>query len=226
MPTNDAGTNSVTRKAAARQASATEVTSSTRGAQPDRRRVQILQESATLFDEFGYSATSMNDIADAVGVRKPTLYHYFDTKDEILFWLHEEFINTLIARQEQRMADEVPADRMVFEIMADILALMETHKGHVRTFFENHRELPERHRKSSIEKRNRYGRMLEDAIAQGTKDGSFRDVEPDLTALAVMGMVNWAYQWYLVGGSRTPRDIAAVFADLVLNGLAAGPARS
>ena len=191
----------------------------------DRRRAEILLQSAALFDEFGYNSTSMNDIADAVGVRKPTLYHYFDTKNEILYWLHEEFINTLIEQHEMRLADGVPADRMVVEIMADILALMETHKGHVRTFFENHRELPERHRKSSLEKRNRYRKILEDSIEQGTRDGSFRQVNPGLTALAIFGMVNWAYQWYRVGDSRTPGDIAAVFGDLVLNGLTAGPAR-
>jgi len=192
----------------------------------ERRRAEILEESARLFDRSGYNKTSMNDIAEAVGVRKPTLYHYFDTKDQILYWLHEEFINTLLTQQEARIAEQVPADLMVFEIMADILALMQTHKGHVRTYFENHRELPERHRTTSHEKRDRYRRMLEDAIAQGTKEGTFRHVDPGLTALAIFGMVNWAYQWYEIDGTRSPRDIATVFADLVLNGLTASPPRA
>ena len=80
----------------------------------DRRRRDILAKSAVLFDEFGYRETSMNDIADAVGVRKPTLYHYFDTKDEILFWIHEEFINTLIIEGRQVLeGDYIASDEVI-----------------------------------------------------------------------------------------------------------------
>ena len=189
----------------------------------DRRRKQILEQSALLFDSYGYNATSMNDIADAIGVRKPTLYHYFDTKDEILYWIHEEFINTLIDKQEQRIADGVAADDMVFEMMADILTLMETHRGHVRTYFEHHRELPEKRRKSSLAKRRKYRDMLQTCIAQGVQDGSFRNIDPTLASLAIFGMVNWSYQWYQVGGPRQPREVATAFYDMILNGLAPRP---
>jgi AcrR family transcriptional regulator len=187
----------------------------------DRKRREIIDRSADLFDEYGYRDTSMNDIADAVGVRKPTLYHYFKNKDEILYWIHEEFINGLVEAQEARVAAALPPEQIVREVMAEVLTLMQTHRGHVRTYFEHHRELDEQARAESLEKRLRYRRLLQDAISRGIDDGAFRAVDPALTALAVFGMVNWAYQWYQVDGPRTPDDIANQFADLLLGGLRA-----
>jgi len=190
-----------------------------------RRRAEIIESASHLFEEKGYAHTSMNDIADAVGVRKPTLYHYFDTKDEILYSLHEEVINPLLTKQEQRIADGVPADRMVLEIIADIMALVHEHKGHVRAYYENHRQLPERHRATSQEKRRRYQSMLEDALEQGMRDGTFRALDARLTSLAIFGTVNMAYQWYAADGSQSDRTIATMFYDLILNGLISPPLR-
>jgi AcrR family transcriptional regulator len=108
----------------------------------DERRQEIVRTAADLFDRAGYSSTTMEDIAHAVGIAKPTLYHYFKSKDEILFWIHEEFIDLLINRHEQRLQALLDPNQLLLEVMADILELMETHRGHVRVFFEHHRELP------------------------------------------------------------------------------------
>ncbi|GAA3985846.1 TetR/AcrR family transcriptional regulator [Thermobifida alba] len=188
----------------------------------DQRRRDIVATAADLFDRNGYVNTSMQDIARAAGIAKPTLYHYFTSKDEILCRIHEEFIDQLLSRHENRLAARLRPDQLVLEVMADILELMETHRGHVRVFFENHRELPEREQAEIRLKRDRYQTMVEETFAAGTAEGLFRDVDPRTAALALFGMCNWAYQWYRKDGTMRTRDLAYVFWDYLVHGVGAG----
>ena len=181
----------------------------------------MIREAASLFDRRGYHLASMEDIADAVGVRKPTLYHYFGSKDEILFWIHEEFIDQLIERQERRADAAMPVEQLVLEVMSDILELMDTHRGHVRVFFEHHRELPAAEHAAIAAKRATYEAAVAATIERGIEEGVFRPVDVKLATLALFGMCNWAYQWYRSEGPLRSREIAYVFWDVLLNGVGA-----
>lgn len=191
------------------------------GLAPPSRRHDVIQEAASLFDRRGYHATSMEDIAAAVGLRKPTLYHYFGSKDEILFWVHEEFIDLLIDRQERRAGAHMRPDQLMLETMGDVLELMETHRGHVRVFFEHHRELGDEEHAAIAVKRARYEAGVSAVIQRGVDEGLFRPIDVKLATLAVFGICNWAYQWYRHDGPLRSRDIAYVFWDLLQNGLGA-----
>jgi AcrR family transcriptional regulator len=182
------------------------------------KKQQILEKAAELFDKAGYHAVSVDELASAVGIRKPTLYHYFSSKDEILFGLHDVFIHLLIEKAEARPSSG-PASESLREMMADILELMHTHRGYVRVFFEHFRELPPDSQRIITEKRDLYENMVEATIRRGIADGEFRDLNPRLLALAVFGVCNWAYQWYRPSGPFRPPELAQFFADLLFNGL-------
>lgn len=179
----------------------------------------IVDRAAVLFDERGYHRVSMEDIAAAVGIRKPTLYHYVRSKDQILALIHHEFMSLVISRAEARQPlAMLPAQRLL-EFMADILELMHTHRGHVRVFFEHHRELPPAEQEAVREVRDRYERMVEDVIREGIARGDFRPTPSRLTTLALFGMCNWAYQWYRREGELRTREIAYTFWDVLMRGL-------
>lgn len=185
-----------------------------------KRRAEIVAAAAKLFDRVGYAQASLGDLAAAVGIAKPTLYHYFESKDEILFEIHDEFISLLTERHESRLAQGALAeDQLLLEVMGDILELMETHHGHVRTFFEHHRELNEEARREIRRKRDRYAAMVEQLIADGIERGIFRSTDPRLATLATFGICNWAYQWYRGDGRLRPREIAYYLWDFVVDGL-------
>jgi TetR/AcrR family transcriptional regulator, cholesterol catabolism regulator len=194
-------------------------------ASPRDVRDEIVKQAAALFDERGYHQASMEDIAEAVGLRKPTLYHYFKSKSEILFWIHEEFIDLLIDRHERRLRSPLGPEQMVLEIMADILELMDTHRGHVRVFFEHHRELPPEQHAAIARKRLVYRQAVTEVIQRGIDEGVFRPVDAKFATLALFGMCNWAYQWYRADGQLRSREIGYVFWDMLLRGLAAPDAR-
>jgi AcrR family transcriptional regulator len=183
------------------------------------RRKEIADAAAHLFDTSGYFTTSMEDIAGAIGIAKPTLYHYFRGKDEILFHIHDEFIGLLTSRHEARVGSGLPAVTELLNLMTDMLDLMQTHPGHVRAFFEHHRELPPERRSEVLVKRNAYMEVVESTIRRGIEQGDIREVNVPMTALAVFGMCNWAYQWFRPNGSLSTQEIARMFWDLVLEGL-------
>ncbi|WP_205751888.1 TetR/AcrR family transcriptional regulator [Cryptosporangium phraense] len=192
----------------------------------DDRRQEIITAAAELFDRSGYSQTTMDDIAKTIGIAKPTLYHYFRSKEEILSSIHEEFIDLLLEKEERRQRAGLPPEQMLLEVMVDILELMETHRGHLRVFFEHHRELPDAAQPDMRAKRDRYEEAVTRTIKAGVTSGVFRDLEPRLTALGLFGMCNWAYQWYRAGGPLQPREIAFQFWDIFVRGVAATPSRT
>src|SRR5258708_17822725 len=185
------------------------------------KRNQVVEKAAELFDAGGYHSTGVADIAAAAGISKPTLYHSLAGKDEILFWIHEEFMDELIARQEKRTRISMPPSASILELMADMLEMTETRPG-VRVFHEHLRELRDDQQQLVREKRERYQNMVEEVIRGGVASGELRDLDPRLSTLALFGMVNWDYQWLRPDGPFGSRVIAYFFCDVLLQGLAAG----
>jgi AcrR family transcriptional regulator len=191
------------------------------GTAADARRAEVVTLAAGLFDRNGYASVSMEQIAAAAGMAKPTLYHYFRAKDEILRGIHETFIDILLERQDERARlGLAPAD-LLLGAMTDIFGLMETHRGHVRAFFEHHRELPDAARTQIRVKRDRYEQLIRGAVTEGIRTGTFRDVDPDTATLAIFGACNWAYQWWRPGGRADPAHTAQKMWDLLIRGLTA-----
>lgn len=186
----------------------------------DQRRHDIVGRAADLFEASGYASSSMGQIGAAAGLAKPTLYHYFASKDEILFAIHDEFMSLLTDRMAARDGSTLSPTARVQAVIADILGLMQTHGGHVRVFFEHYRELPPERQAQIRVRRDKYEQEVQASIEEGIATGEFRTVDSRLTTLALFGMCNWAYQWYRVDGSRTPDQIAAEFADLLVHGMA------
>lgn len=195
-------------------------TTSPRTTVADGRRSAIVETAADLIQERGYHSNSMEEIAESVGLRKPTLYHYFKSKDEILFEIHNEMIDLILARQDARLSQDSTSRALLLNaLMKDIIELMESHPAHLRTFFEHHRELPDRYRQIISEKGMRFRGHLMASLEDGIAAEEFRDVDVELVALAVLGMCNWTYQWLDAGGERSTTDVTEGFWRIVMSGI-------
>jgi AcrR family transcriptional regulator len=190
------------------------------GSRPEEDKPALIVETAArLFDTAGYSNTSMDAIAKEVGLAKPTLYHYFRSKSDILIEIHETFIDPLIEAQLARLTQDATPKEQLVGAMTDILSLMESRRGHVRVFFEHHRELPPASKRSLVRRRARYQEMMVEIFRAGIEAGEFRPVEPEAAALAVFGMCNWAYQWWTPGKGLSPEEEAERFASMMIDGI-------
>jgi len=194
----------------------------TSGGTGNPRRAQIIEVAADLFDKWGYHETTMQAIADRTGIRKPSLYHYFGSKDELLVELHETLMTVVISRHLDRLqAGRLGPREELRAMMRDVIGLMDSHPGHLRIFFESYRELPSDARTSVAAQRSRYQQMVADVISAGKEIGEFGDVDPDLTSLAVLSLVNWTYQWFRRSGPLTTDEVADHFWSMLLNGIGA-----
>jgi AcrR family transcriptional regulator len=181
------------------------------------RRDEIVNKAALLFDSSAYSSTSMEDIATAIGIAKPTLYHYFKSKGEILFEIHGALIEHLLARHAVP-STSTPSERML-AIMEDILGLMQSHPGHMRVFFEHYRELPDEQKDIIHEKRAQFQEIVEQVITDGVKSGEFRNVDIRMTSFQILGACIWAYQWYIPNGRLKSHEIARLFYSQMMEGI-------
>ncbi len=188
--------------------------------QTQRRKREIIEGAARLFDRVGYHGVNMSMIAKAAGVKKPTLYHYIASKDEILFGLHELFIGTLRKNTDARIAAGLPPLEVLRAVVEDTFKLLHDFPGYVRAFFEHFRELSQKQRAEIAVKRDEYIGLVIGVIEQGMKAGVINKADPRLTAHCLFGIANWAYQWYSPRKDPHPEKVAAECWSIFMRGLA------
>ncbi|MDP9161939.1 MAG: TetR/AcrR family transcriptional regulator [Acidobacteriota bacterium] len=183
-------------------------------------RQQILRIAARLFQQQGYDGTSMNDIAAALNLSKGGLYHHFQSKDEILFNLmdhamditQERVINPVI-----KIADPEERLRMLIKLHIGVV-LSERDREITVMLHENH-PLPPSLRKRINGRKKDYVHFMEKLIAEvQRKRQSNGSVNPRAAAFALLGMINWIYQWYQPEGTLHEKELASQYAEILFAG--------
>jgi len=187
-------------------------------AKRERRRAQILRAALQACRERGYHATTLDHIAEHLGVRKTALYHYFPDKEAILYACHRESLAELnrIAAEARRLPG--PAARLRHLIVQHVRVMTDTLDGSPIAF-EVPALGPER-QAEIIAGRDAYERELRRIIDQGIRSGAFRRVDAKVAAFAILGAINWVARWYRAGGVLGADAIGAQFADQLVDGLA------
>jgi len=173
----------------------------------DEKRFDIIESCAALFDRVGYHGTSMQMLADEVGLGKPTLYHYFKSKDDILYEMHQLHIDALNGGLKADAEDpNVQPAELLERACTMTLRQIALHPGYVRAFMDHYAELEDAQRAEMRERRREYFDRITEIIESGMKKGQFEKVDPQLATLAFVGMCNWAYKWYPRMASETPPE--------------------
>ncbi len=182
---------------------------------------QILAQAVHIFKQKGYHATSVQDIANAVGLQKGSLYHYISSKEELLYRIFERGTGALTLRLKEILSsDAPPPDKLRLAIQAHVVALCEQLDTYT-VYLAERRTFSGRVQSRIRSEAERHARLLEDILRQGIEHGDWRPVDTKMTTHAILGMCNWMYQWYSPEGRLSPQAIADIFADLVINGLVA-----
>jgi AcrR family transcriptional regulator len=183
---------------------------------------KIFAEAVRIFREKGYHATSVQDIADAVGLQKGSLYHYISSKEELLFKIFARSTGALTHQLEAIIASsDSPTQKLRCAIEAHLTALCEQLDIYT-VYLSERRALSGRTQARVHAEGEQHARLLEQIIKEGITTKDFRAVDTKMTAHAILGMCNWLYQWYSPEGRLKPHEIAEIFSDLVIGGLARG----
>lgn len=194
----------------------------------DGRVEELRTVAARLFRGQGYDATSMQDIADEMGILKGSVYHYVRTKEDLLWMVVESPLRDLVREAEKILTDEsIPlGDRMMkgmeeharsFEIDYPYMFVIVAETGDA---------LAPARRRAFLELQSRYTAIWEHALEAGIKDGVLRaDLEVHTVCQAIFGMLNWMFRWFKPEQSLSATEVASTFGAILLQGISADPAR-
>lgn len=182
----------------------------------DAKTQAILDSAASLFAKVGYPNAKMQDIAKACGASKSMLYHYFPTKDDLLFAMLEEHLKKVISGLEEVAAQGGPV-RPRFEAFVQVYAQKSTQsrRRHV-TAMNDVKFLPKALQTPLLQ--------LEATVTDLTAE-MLRELNPGLTdavykpyAMLLLGMLNWTDYWYKPAGPMNPHELCERISRLYLKG--------
>ena len=185
----------------------------------DRQRDSILRSAARLFRERGFADTGMRDIAAAADLSAANLYHYFDSKNDLLFYCQDRALDRMLAavalaRQGSRSA----AERLHVVLSAHLQTLLDEIEG--ATAHLQIDSLPPSLRDVIVKKRDRYERALRRIIADGIRRGELVDMDPAVVARAMLGAMNWTVTWFRPDGPDTPIAVGEMISRFLVRGIA------
>lgn len=197
------------------------------GAAYKKRREEIIQAAALVFRSKGYRASTLADVAEAVGGDRASLYFYISSKEEIFDEIVTEVVKKNLATAEEIRDSSEPATAKLRRLIAQVMnAYAEAYPFLYVYLQENLAHVSEKRQPWATELRNvnrRYEAAVDDIIQQGIDEGSIRALsDPKILAYGLLGMVNWSHRWFNPEKSLvSAEEIGAAYAEVLLNGLAA-----
>ncbi|HEX4365805.1 MAG TPA: TetR/AcrR family transcriptional regulator [Rhodopila sp.] len=188
------------------------------------KRERILEEAVKLFYERGFSGTTLDDIAGMLGVTKPFIYTHFRSKVELL----EAICRPTIEMSMQAIAEAArlpgtPSERL-FDGIVNFSKVILQRQANIAVYFREEKHLSEPGLEEINALRKRFDRVLSELLQEGVECGAFRIADIRVAALAIGGMVSWAYTWYQPGGRLSFDEIAEKLAHFSLQMVEAEPA--
>ncbi len=182
-------------------------------------RQEIVEAAVRLFNKNGYHATSMQDIAHAVNIKKPSLYHHFTSKEAILLAILEAGMEQLINELEAIVTSNLDCSAKLRAAVHSHTRVIAANPEGAGVFLREDRGLGPEYMAQYIAKRDHIERLFRAIMQQGIREGQFRDADVSITVHAMLGTVNWMTRWYRQTGRLSAAQIADIFADLFLDGL-------
>jgi AcrR family transcriptional regulator len=185
----------------------------------ERREQEILQAAADLFFEKGFHATSLEDIAKVVGIRKSGLYHYSRTKDDLLFDVLQQGMQIMLDELQTICGSkDRPTEKLRRAVENHVLKIA-THRSMMGVILREDRAVSPQKRESYLAMRDAYEGLFRGLVREGVEAGVFRRCNLAITTRAILGMCGWLAVWYRPGGALSPESIAREFMELILKGL-------
>lgn len=182
-------------------------------------RKDILEAAAQIISVKGFHGTSMQDIAEAVDLRKSSLYHHISSKQEILVELLDTALDMLIEELERVVSQPVSPEEKFRLAMRSYINTLAENLDLSTVLILEHRSLEPKYRRRHIPKRDKYETLWRRIIEEGVANKTFISADPLLDVKFVLGVANWTIMWYIPSGTYPADQIADRSTDMLLSGL-------
>lgn len=186
---------------------------------------RILRAAAQLFAEKGYHGAGMGELEQAVNLRRGALYYHIGNKEALLY----EISMSLVAEM-QEFADEIwdqslGADEKLRLLARRLMRMIADRQDEIIVFYREWSWLTGERRAEVLAARDRFEAVWSRLLAQGAEEGAFTETPPILVK-GILGVINYSYLWFHASGPMGPDDVADVFVDMILHGIAAPTSRT
>jgi AcrR family transcriptional regulator len=183
---------------------------------------RILRAAATLFAEKGYHGTGMGDLEQAVNLRRGALYYHIGNKEALL---HE--ISLSLVAEMQEFADDISAQPLAADEKLRLLArrlmrMIAERRDEIIVFYREWEWLTGDRRAEVLAARDRFEAVWQALLTQGAAEGVFADTPPILVK-GILGLINYSHLWFHASGPMAPDEVADLFVDMILDGIAVVP---
>ena len=180
------------------------------------KRERILQEAVVLFYANGFTATTLDDIAAALGVTKPFIYTHFRSKTDLLAALCTPTIELALAAVADAAKGPGTPTKRLRRAVIDFTKVVLQRQANIAIFFREEKHLAPAVLAEITALRKRFDRTLSKLLTEGVAAGEFVMVDVNLAALAIGGMISWAYTWHRPNGRLPLDELCARMAELAL----------
>ncbi len=187
-----------------------------------RRREAMLEAAIALFSQKGYHATTVREIAQAVGILPGSLYAHMAAKEDLLCEAVEQAWERFREAVAPIAASPGHAGERLRRAMAAHIRVVAESPAAATVFLHEWRALSSERRAQAVAYRRKYEELLSRIIREGIESGVFRPVDERFVRLLVLSVVNWTYQWYRADGPLSPEQVADQFYAIISQGLLNG----
>ena len=180
-------------------------------------RGQVLESASRLFYERGYGATSIRDIAEAVGISSSTMYHHFTNKQDVLHAIVTQFMTDFVDATVPTLRDRTlsPAERMRAAVRLHI-EISDDRRPELLVGNPIRYALDPAQQEEGIKLQTAYHDAVGDTIEEGCRTGEFSVRDVSITTMAVLDMLNGIREWFRPGGALTRSEVVDRYVDLVM----------
>ena len=197
--------------------------SATASDEPDRL-AEIYRAAAQIICEKGYDATSMNDIAEAVGITKSGLYHHVSGKRNLLFNIMSFGMDSLeeeVIIPAQTADDAEQRIRSIIRNHVHLITSRSTSQGNspVTILVDEVAGLTLAQRRKIDQRKRAYVNLIRDALSKLKEEGKLRDLDVTAATFSLLGMILWLSRWYKPQGRLNPDELSDEVTKIALSGL-------
>lgn len=184
------------------------------------KKREILHAASRVFRRRGLQSTGMRDIATELNMAVGNLYYYFKDKEALLAFVQEDTLEALLELATRVRSQKLRANGRLFMLIEEHVVLLNEEIPGSLAHLEVE-ALSEPWRRRVQDRRDAYERAFREIIEEGMATGIFRPTDPKVSAMAILGAVNWTVKWFRPDGSKTARQIGRECAELLVRGVAA-----
>ncbi len=179
----------------------------------------VYDTAAKLFAKKGYSGTSIREIAEALDLQKSSLYHYFKSKEDLLFKIMDDSMTVALQKIDGLYQSEVPPLEKLREFMHFYASFYAGDRDRLILLVNEVDQLSSVYRERLIYKERHYVEVLKGILSELQQQGFMKPIPTAVASFAFFGMVHFTYKWYRQDGPVAPDQLGDFFWDIFTTGI-------